>query len=62
MRIIEGAVPEWYPGEISKGVEWDQMPVSHPEKAGDDTIPVLVIPIPAHSIEEAKQRIAEVLK
>lgn len=62
MQIIEGTIPAWYPGEIKKGTEWDQMPVSPPERADVDSVPVLVIPVPPHLLAEAKIRIREALE
>jgi hypothetical protein len=61
MQIIEGAIPAWYPGEIKKGVEWDQMPVSHPQRADQDSVPVLIIPLAPEFVTEAKRRIEAAL-
>jgi hypothetical protein len=62
MQIIEGAIPAWYPGEIKKGTQWDQMPVSHPGRADVDSVPVLVIPVPPDRLAEVKIRVTRALE
>lgn len=61
MNIIEGAVPPYYLGQITKGVGWAEMPVSPAEQADDDWTPVLVVFPPRGAFAATKRLLEDAL-